>query len=81
MESYALFRLPGELEYTEMTQTTGQPLTFDSVESLNGQEGLVMSPFAVTHACPQPPRHIPSFLPARSSLLCPNAVKAYDDLS
>ena len=47
MESYALFRLPGELEYTEMTQTTGQPLTFDSVESLNGQEGFVMSPFAV----------------------------------
>ena len=52
MESYALFRLPGELEYSEMTQTTGQPLTFDSVESLNGQEGFVMSPFAVTDDCP-----------------------------
>ena len=52
MESYALFRKPGELEYTEMVQTSGEPLRFGSVEALNGQSGFVIAPFAVTDDCP-----------------------------
>lgn len=52
MESYALFRKPGELEYTEMVQTSGEPLRFGYVEALNGQSGFVIAPFAVTDDCP-----------------------------
>ena len=52
MESYALFRKPGELEYTEMVQTSGEPMRFDSVEALNGHNGFVIAPFAVTCECP-----------------------------
>lgn len=50
--SYALFRLPGEKEYTEMTQADGEPLRLDDVESLNGRDGFVLSPFAVSDDCP-----------------------------
>ena len=52
MESYALFRKPGELDYTEMVQTSGEPMRFDSVEALNGHSGFVIAPFAVTCDCP-----------------------------
>lgn len=52
MNSYALFRLPGEREYTEMIQTTGEPLRLDDVASLNGRSGFVLAPFAVSNECP-----------------------------
>lgn len=52
MDCYALFRLPGEREYTEMIQTTGEPLMFGDVASLNGRSGFVLAPFAVSDECP-----------------------------
>ena len=52
MESYVLFRLPGELEYTEMIQTNGEPLRFSDIQSLNGKSGFVIAPFAATEECP-----------------------------
>lgn len=52
MNCYALFRLPGERDYTEMTQAKGTPLRLDDVKSLNGRSGFVLAPFAVSDECP-----------------------------
>ncbi|MDE6152070.1 MAG: chorismate-binding protein, partial [Prevotella sp.] len=52
MASFAYYRLPHEKTYTLMTQSTGQPEVFGSLESLNGQNGFVIAPFAVSDDCP-----------------------------
>lgn len=52
MSSYALYRLPGDKEYTEMVQSEDEPLRFGDVASLNGCEGFALSPFVVSEECP-----------------------------
>lgn len=52
MASFAYYRLPHEKTYTAMTQSAGQPEVFGSLESLNGRNGFVVAPFAVSDECP-----------------------------
>lgn len=52
MTSFAYYRLPHEKTYTVMTQTFGRPETFGTLESLNGRNGFVIAPFAVSDGCP-----------------------------
>lgn len=52
MNSFAIFRLPYEQHSTLMVQHEGQPLELASPAELNGLQGFVMAPFAVTPATP-----------------------------
>lgn len=45
MTNYALWRLPGQHDYTLMQQTFGRPVQLDSPEQLDGRSGFVLAPF------------------------------------
>jgi isochorismate synthase len=51
-ENYAYYRLPGQHGYTFVAQTREEPTILDSVTELNGREGFVMAPFAVSEQHP-----------------------------
>lgn len=50
--SFALYRLPGDDHYVELIQTVGDPQVLQSVEQLDGKQGFVLAPFAVSDDCP-----------------------------
>ena len=50
--SFALYRLPHAEHYTLIRQTTGMPLQLKAVSELNGRQGFVVAPFAISEACP-----------------------------
>lgn len=52
MTAFAYFRLPYKHHATLMEQTQGEPLVLSSVSELNGKEGFVIAPFAVSEECP-----------------------------
>ena len=47
-ESFAFYRLPRARQYTRIVQTTGEPQRLLSLAALNGREGFVVAPFAVS---------------------------------
>ena len=52
MLSYAYYRLPLAKRYTRLLQHEGVPERILSLEGLNGREGFVVAPFAITDDCP-----------------------------
>ncbi|MEE1223309.1 MAG: isochorismate synthase [Bacteroidaceae bacterium] len=52
MTNYALWRLPGQHDYTLMQQTIGRPVQLDSPEQLDGRSGFVLAPFSPSAATP-----------------------------
>ena len=52
MSAFAIYRLPRENHFTLIEQTHGEPLSFSSLTQLNGQEGFVVAPFAVSEELP-----------------------------
>lgn len=52
VQGTALYRLPHAAEATWVCQTEGNPAEFSSCVQLNGREGFVMAPFAVTPSHP-----------------------------
>ncbi|MBO4827291.1 MAG: isochorismate synthase [Prevotella sp.] len=52
MSSYAYYRLPRANSYTRITQLKGEPEQLLSLTALNGREGFVVAPFAVSEAEP-----------------------------
>ena len=52
MAALAMFRLPNEALVTRLVQTEGEPEQLLSVAELNGKDGFVIAPFAVSGECP-----------------------------
>ena len=52
MAALAMYRLPNEVQVTRLVQTEGEPEQLQSVAELNGKEGFVIAPFAVSGECP-----------------------------
>lgn len=52
MDTYAMFRLPFEDNYTEIRQTEGKAEEVTEVEGLDGRSGFVLAPFAPTEHTP-----------------------------
>ena len=52
MKSFAIYRLPYKKECTLMIQHEGEPLELKSLTELNGRNGFVMAPFAISPTMP-----------------------------
>lgn len=52
MSAWAIYRLPHEDHATLIRQTEGEPLELMSLTELNGRQGFVIAPFAVTSEHP-----------------------------
>ena len=52
MAALAMYRLPNGLRATRLVQSVGEPEQLSSVADLNGKEGFVIAPFAVSDECP-----------------------------
>lgn len=52
MTSYAYYRLPYAGTYTRLVQHEGEPIRLRSYAELNGREGFVFAPFAMSDECP-----------------------------
>lgn len=51
-QSYAYYRLPRAQQYTKLWQETGEPEQLFSLTALNGREGFVVAPFAISESEP-----------------------------
>ena len=52
MSAFAIYRLPRENHFTLIEQTHGEPLSLYSLTQLNGQQGFVVAPFAISKDLP-----------------------------
>ena len=52
MNSYAYYRLPYAETYTKLVQHHSEPLRLHSYAELDGRDGFVFAPFAITDDCP-----------------------------
>mgnify|MGYP002623594766 CR=1 FL=1 len=52
MTSFALYRLPYERQVVLVAQTKGTPVELRSVRQLDGHDGFVVAPFAISDDCP-----------------------------
>jgi isochorismate synthase len=52
MSSFAYYRLPYAETYTRVIQHDVEPLRLQSYAELNGRQGFVFAPFAITDQCP-----------------------------
>ena len=52
LNSYAYYRLPRANSFLRLVQQNGAPLRIRSLEALNGRQGFVIAPFAITDDCP-----------------------------
>ena len=50
--SFALYRLPYAERFTLIRQKSGTPRQLAAISELNGQQGFVVAPFAISEACP-----------------------------
>lgn len=67
MGAFALYRLPRDCHFTLVEQTEGEPQEFVSLAELNGKQGFVVAPFAVSAEQP-------------ILLIRPDCVKSMDQL-
>ena len=51
-QAYALYRLPGEREYTEVRQLGGGVQKETTFEALSVHQGFVIAPFSISEECP-----------------------------